>query len=535
LAQVLNAMGRAVKRERIFGAGGRGMIGGWKICAVVAAEDAAAMWRQFERALAATTTIELRLDWLANDREIERFLVRLAASSGRRGRTRGRATLIATCRQRAAGGRYRGTIAKQLIHLSEAFRAGCEWYDLEIESASRCPAELLDVLLGEGRQISSAHFFQRAPKDLKRVVASLSSVKPDVIKIAAQCESLTEARRVLAIARGRRDAIAVPMGDVALPMRVLALREGGAFVYAPVENATAPGQVSLSDMVNLYRADRISRRTRVYGVIGNPIGHSLSPRLQNTGFRDRGIDAVYLPFLVRDLKDFCNSIAALRMKGFSVTLPHKEAILRYLDDCDELAASIGAVNTVSVRANGKLVGHNTDYVGVLRALERRMSLRGSRVLIFGAGGVARAVAFALSRAGASVGICARRPARAVALAKAAGGESVARKYLRTEFFDAIVNATPVGMYPAIGRSPLEPHELNCRLVFDTIYRPRVTKLMQLAARRGIETVSGVEMFVGQGIAQWEIWTGQRAPEKAMRTAVVAALERDEKRLRPRSS
>jgi 3-dehydroquinate dehydratase/shikimate dehydrogenase len=281
-------------------------------------------------------------------------------------------------------------------------------------------------------------------------------------------------------------------------------------------------------MVNLYRADRITRRTRVYGVIGNPIGHSLSPQLQNAGFQARKIDAVYLPFLVRDLKDFCNSTAALGMKGFSVTLPHKEAILRYLDACDELAAFIGAVNTVSVRGSGKLFGYNTDYVGVLRALERRMPLRGSRVLILGAGGVARAVAFALSRAGASVGICARRPARAVALARVAGGEGIARKHLRTEFFDAIVNATPVGMYPAAGQSPLEARELNCRLLFDTIYRPRATKLMQLAARRGIETVSGVEMFVAQGTAQWEIWTGQRAPEKVMRAAVVAALKREEK-------
>jgi 3-dehydroquinate dehydratase/shikimate dehydrogenase len=183
------------------------------------------------------------------------------------------------------------------------------------------------------------------------------------------------------------------------------LREGNALVYAPVENETAPGQVSLEEMKNLYRANRISRRTHVYGVIGNPIGHSLSPQLQNAGFEARRIDAVYLPFLVRDLKDFCNSILPLRMKGFSVTLPHKETILRYLDECDELAASIGAVNTVTVRPNGKLIGYNTDYVGVLRALERRMPLRGSRVLIFGAGGVARAVALALSRAGASVWNC----------------------------------------------------------------------------------------------------------------------------------
>jgi 3-dehydroquinate dehydratase/shikimate dehydrogenase len=505
------------------------MIGGSKICAVVAGESAAAMWRQLNRALAETRMIELRLDWLANDGEIDRFLARLA-SNGRGGAVRsGGVTLIATCRRREAGGRYRGTIAKQLVHLGAALRAGCEWYDLEIESASRCPSELLDVLLGEGQQICSAHFFQRAPKDLKRVVASLSSVRPDAIKIAAQCESLSEARRVMAIARGRRDVIAVAMGDVALPMRVLGLRERRNFVYAPVENATAPGQVTLGDMVNLYRADRITRRTRVYGVIGNPISHSLSPQLQNAGFEARGIDAVYLPFLVRDLKDFCDSIAPLRIKGFSVTLPHKEEILRYLDDCDELAASIGAVNTVSVRANGNLFGYNTDYVGVLRALERRMPLRGGRVLIFGAGGVARAVAFALSRAGASVGICARRAARATALARAAGGEAIARKHLKSEFFDAIINATPAGMYPAIEHSPLEADELNCRLVFDTIYRPRVTKLMQLAAHRGIETVSGVEMFVAQGTAQWEIWTGRRAPEKAMRAAVLAALEREEKR------
>ena len=504
------------------------MIGESKICAVVAAESAAAMWRQLNRALAVTRTIELRLDWLANDGEIDRFLARLAANI-RGGAVRGAgATFIATCRRREAEGRYRGTIAKQLVHLGAAIRAGCEWYDLEIESTSRCPGELLDVLLGEGQQICSAHFFHRPPKDFKRVVATLSSVRPDAIKIAAQSESLSEARRVMEIARGRRDAIAVPMGDVALPMRVLALREGRNFVYAPVENATAPGQVSLNEMVNLYRAERINRRTRVYGVIGNPVGHSLSPQLQNAGFRARGIDAVYLPFLARDLKDFRDSIAPLRMKGFSVTLPHKEAILRYLDDCDELAASIGAVNTVLVRANGKLFGYNTDYVGVLRALERRMPLRGSRVLIFGAGGVARAVAFALSRAGASVGICARRAARAAALARAAGGEAIARRHLKSEFFDAIINATPVGMYPAVGLSPLEASELNCRLLFDTIYRPRVTRLMQLAAHRGIETVSGVDMFVAQGTAQWEIWTGQRAPEKAMRAAVLAALEREEK-------
>jgi len=187
------------------------------------------------------------------------------------------------------------------------------------------------------------------------------------------------------------------------------------------------------------------------------------------------------------------------------------------------------VNTVVVRRGGKLYGYNTDYVGVLQTLERRIRLRGSRVLILGAGGAARTVAFALAQAGAAVCVWARRPEKAESLARAVGGEAIARERLRKEFFDAIVNATPVGMHPAVNASPIEARELNCKLVFDTIYRPRKTKLLQLAAKRGIETVSGVEMFVAQGAAQWEIRTGERAPVAVMKRAVITALESEEKK------
>jgi len=280
-------------------------------------------------------------------------------------------------------------------------------------------------------------------------------------------------------------------------------------------------------MKGIYRADRIDAKTKIYGVIGNPIGHSLSPQMQNAGFRAARMNAIYLPFFVEDLRDFAKAIQPLGIAGFSITIPHKETILKYLNECDPLAAAIGAVNTVEVRRNGKLYGYNTDYVGVLRTLESRIPLQNSRVLILGAGGVARAVAFALSRAGARVAIAARRPEQAEALAKASGGEAIAWSALRHEFFDAIVNATPVGMYPHVNQSPLAAGELNCRLVFDTIYRPLTTKLMKLAASRGIECVSGAEMFVAQGTAQFEIWTGKRAPEAAMRAAAMKALEQEE--------
>jgi 3-dehydroquinate dehydratase / shikimate dehydrogenase len=499
-----------------------------RVCAVVAAPDARSTRRQLVRALRQTRTVELRLDWLSDDREIARFLRQLAAN-------RSRATLIATCRRRQDGGRYSGTIAKQLVHLSEAIKAGCAWYDLEIETVRKCPSELLDVLLGDGRRLTSAHFFQRMPANLGRVAHELRQGRSDAIKIAAHCDSLKDARNLLAFARTQRKVVAIPMGDVALPARLLALRDKAGFAYAPVENATALGQTSLEDAKEIYRVDRMDARTRVYGVIGDPIGHSLSPVMQNAGFAARRMNAIYLPFLVRDLRDFLDAIGPLGIRGFSVTLPHKERLLGHLDGCDPLAARIGAVNTVVVRGGGKLYGYNTDYVGVLRALEKRLPLQGSRVLIVGAGGAARAVAFALAQAGAAVWVCARRHERAKSLARSVGGEAVARTRLRHEFFDAIVNATPVGMHPSVAESPLEARELNCRLVFDTIYRPRQTKLLRLAAGRGIETISGVEMFVAQGAAQWEIWTGERAPAEAMRRAVARALTHTEKANRSRQT
>jgi shikimate dehydrogenase len=199
-----------------------------------------------------------------------------------------------------------------------------------------------------------------------------------------------------------------------------------------------------------------------------------------------------------------------------------------LQDCDALSAEIGSVNTVVVRRDGSLYGCNTDYVGVLRALEKKLTLPKSRILILGAGGSARAAAFALTRAGATVAICARRNVAARELARAASAEAIPRRALKTESFDAILNATPVGMHPNTVISPLEPGELHCRIVMDLIYRPESTQLLKLAARQRIATVSGVEMFLAQGVAQWELWMKRRAPEKAMRQAVLTALRAEER-------
>jgi 3-dehydroquinate dehydratase / shikimate dehydrogenase len=502
---------------------------GSPVCGVVAARTARDAWHQLRRALSDTDIVELRLDWLASPVEAHRLLALL-----RKNRLPLRTTLIATSRRRQAGGRFSGALSAQLSLLHAAIDAGCAWVDLEIETVAAIPPFTLDLFTSRAQRILSYHDFRGipAPRRLSRVMRRMNQIREasgfDVLKVAVHCDSLAESLRLFALARQYPNVIAIPMGDVGTPARVLASRLGGSFSYAPVDQATAPGQIPLDELRGLYRGGDVTRRTRVYGVIGNPIAHSLSPVLHNAAFRVRKIDAIYLPFRVIDLNDFLQAVVPLGVAGFSVTLPHKERILRHLDDCDPLAAAIGAVNTVVVRGGGKLFGYNTDYVGVLRAIERRMSIAGSRVLILGAGGAARAVAFALAKGGASVSICARRNERANQLARDIGGEAIPRAALRREFFDAIVNATPVGMHPNTHESPLSARQLNCRIVFDAIYRPRRTRLLHLAAAKGIETISGVEMFLAQGIAQWEIWTGTRAPEAVMRRAVLAAVQRDER-------
>jgi len=498
----------------LFGTGLR------RICAVVAASTAREMSKLVRLALKQTGTVELRLDWLSGDSERARFLDWLGRSRPRN------ATFLATCRRREAGGKFAGGVDRELYWLIQAREAGCQWCDLEVETLRKLPGQSVREYPVPPRVLLSVHDFERTP-DLPRSVNPPAHGAVDAVKIAAEARSIRDSVRLLRLARNSRNFVAVPMGEAGLPARILALRQGSALAYAPVAAATAPGQVSLDEMKRLYRAHALTQRTRVYGVIGDPIAHSLSPLLHNTGFIARRVDAVYLPFLVRRLPDFLAAVPEFGIRGFSVTIPHKQAILKHLKECEPLAAEIGAVNTVVVRSDGSLYGCNTDYVGLLRALEKKLQIKGSRALIFGAGGSARAAAFALARAGAIVAICTRRDKAAKELARAVGGEVIPRRALRTQSFDAILNATPVGMHPHGGISPLAPGELHCRIVMDLIYRPQKTQLLKLAAQKGTATVSGVEMFLAQAFAQWKVWTHTPPPEAPMRQAVLAALRAEE--------
>jgi len=501
----------------VFGEGIR------RLCGVVAAKTAKEMAALVRLGARETPTLELRLDWLKSDAERHKFLKWLAKQPHKKGKQ-----WIATCRRRVGGGEFAGDAGQELFWLMQAREAGCEWCDVEVETLRELPGRSVQEYPLPERVLLSYHDFQKMPR-LARKVTVPRGAGVDAVKIAGMARTIGDSVRLLRAIRGTRNVVAIPMGEVGLPARILALREGNGLAYGPVGAATAPGQVSVRELKTLYRAAEINKKTRVFGVIGAPVGHSLSPLLHNTGYAAAGQDAMYLPFLVERLGDFLKSASELGVEGFSVTIPHKKAILRHLDDCEPLAAKIGAVNTVTIRKNGSLYGSNTDYLGILRALEPKMKLRGSRVVILGAGGAARAAAFAIAEAGGEVLVCARKPAAAAGLARAVGGSVIARAALKKTRVDAIINCTPVGMHPHANVSPLEVSELNCSLVMDLIYRPLQTKLLRTAASRGIRTVSGADMFVAQGVAQWELWMGRRAPVAAMRHAVLSALKSEASR------
>jgi 3-dehydroquinate dehydratase/shikimate dehydrogenase len=278
-------------------------------------------------------------------------------------------------------------------------------------------------------------------------------------------------------------------------------------------------------MRDLYRIEQLDQATRIFGVAGNPIAHSLSPLMHNTAFRRENVNAVILPLKVKALDDLLALTRELPLSGVAITMPLKQEVLPFLANMDPLTARIGACNTLRTGAVGKLYGFNTDVAGVVRPLEKRMSIKGSRIAVLGAGGAARAAVFGLVEQGAEVFIVNRTHEKAVALAKKAKAKSLKHELLAKNHFDALINTTPCGMAGSKQALPIKENELDAGLVFDMVYNPLETPLLKLTRERGIPVINGLEMFVQQGARQFEIWTGKPAPEAEMLRVVELALSR----------
>ncbi|MFA5110310.1 MAG: shikimate dehydrogenase [Desulfobaccales bacterium] len=267
----------------------------------------------------------------------------------------------------------------------------------------------------------------------------------------------------------------------------------------------------------------IDGHTKIFGILGRPVTHSLSPAMHNAAFRHLGINAVYVAFPVTDLPQAVAGLRGLGIGGVSVTIPFKEEIMPLLDEIDPQAAKIGAVNTV-VNREGRLTGYNTDWLGAMTALTAKNSLSGQHVLILGAGGASRAIAFGIINAGGRVSLTDVDQARAAALAKDVGAEAIAQDGLSGCAAAILVNASPVGMTPNVDGIPLSPDLLGrFRLVMDIVYQPLETRLLREAKHRGAATIDGLRMLIHQATAQFKLWTGQEAPAEVMAEAAYGAL------------
>ena len=267
----------------------------------------------------------------------------------------------------------------------------------------------------------------------------------------------------------------------------------------------------------------IDSHTPLFGIVGYPLGHTLSPVMHNAAFSASGINAVYLAFETHDIKGCLMGMKALGIRGLSVTIPYKSAVMPFLDEVRGVAQGIGAVNTI-VNEDGRLIGYNTDGVGVLKALESVVPHNRKTCLILGAGGAARAIAYVLKEMDMDVTIVNRSPQSGKDLADSLGCSYASLENLGEKDADLLIHATPVGMYPHATQC-LVPESILKRemIVMDTVYNPPQTRLLELAKSRGCRTVGGLAMLIHQGAEQFRLWTGKNPPIKVMENAVTGNL------------
>ena len=454
--------------------------------------------------------VELRLDYINGQINLKRLL------TDRPG------PVIVTIRRPQDGGKYSGTEQERQVLLRTAIADGVDYVDLEEDVAAAIPR------YGKTKRIVSLHDFRKTPDDLEAIHARLSKLDPDIIKISTLANQPRDNVRMLRLVKQSKiPTVGICMGDIGTPSRLLTGKCGSPFSYATFhhERTLAPGQLSYQQMKDIYDYDRITAETEVYGVIGDPIAQSFSPLLHNAAFRELKLNKVYIPFRIprEDLNNFLDDVSELGIKGLSVTIPHKEAVLKRVTKIDGAVRGITAANTLVFEEDG-VAGYNTDYRGAMDCLTDALTnergdadLTSKVALVLGAGGAAKAIAFGLQRRGAEVVISSRTRDRADKLAAALNCKAVDWGTRHNFWVDLLVNCTPVGMHPNVDESPYDKHYLKPSMaVFDTVYNPESTLLVKDARARSCIVITGVDRFIRQAALQFKLFTGHDAPTELMR-------------------
>ena len=388
------------------------------------------------------------------------------------------------------------------------------------------------------RVICSHHDFAGVPADFEQLYESMAATPARILKFAVQANDAIDCLAMLRLLdraqREGREMIAIAMGQAGIATRILGPSRGSFLTYGSLgyESATAPGQLTARELRDLYRIDHIDRDTEIMGLVGTPVGHSISPRIHNAAFAAAEVNAVFLPFEVREVGSFMRRMVRKstreidwNIRGLSVTAPHKSAVMNSLDWVEPAAKEIGAVNTILVQDH-QLHGYNTDAAGFISPLHDRCpSLKGARCAVIGAGGAARAALWGLQNQKAHAALFVRDPVKANRVAAEFGIECYPIAEASFDGFDIVVNATPLGTLGTRENETVATAEqlLGVRLAYDLVYNPLETRFQREARMAGCQTIGGVHMLIAQAVDQFKLWTGKQPDLAVMRAAALKAL------------
>jgi 3-dehydroquinate dehydratase/shikimate dehydrogenase len=495
-----------------------------KICVPLGASRLDELRSLAKRASGVADIIELRLDYLAVE-ELEKLSSRLPALIQSLS-----LPVILTFRAEEQGGKSKANLEERLSFWRWARHSPAAFFDFELDLALALKD---DSNIDWKRVICSHHDFDKTPDCLEKIYETIATTPARIIKIATQANDITDCIAIFRLLerakKEGRDLIALAMGESGKITRIIGPMRGSFLTYGAIdeESGTAPGQISATDLRELYRINRIGPQTKIIGIVGQPVSHSLSPRIHNAAFEARGVDAVYLPLDAKDVSAFLRRMVHAKTKeldwnlrGLSVTAPHKRAALDHLDWIDETAKEIGAVNTIVVEGE-RLLGYNTDALGFIEPLKNVYgSLRDARCALIGAGGAARAALYALKTEGARVTVFARYVEKAQNLAEEFESSCVQLVGASFAEFDIVINTTPLGTVGEFeNETPATAEQLQgSRLVYDLVYNPSITLFMSEAQKVSVPTIGGLQMLVAQAMEQFKLWTNLDVPADVMMKA-----------------
>ena len=477
--------------------------------------------------LSGADVIELRLDFWPDKAQLADKVIEIVSTAREYDMK-----VIATCRASWEGGYYDGPDDARIEILRKAAAARADFVDIELKSVENYLPEF-----APSKVIISHHNFDEKPLDLPDIVNTIQSISSEAIpKIAFKANSILDSFAALDLMRDNPGIIAIAMGYEGIITRLLAKKLNALLTFATLgkEESTADGQVTIKEMIDRYRIKESDDNTRLYGIIGAPVCHSRGPIIHNRAFEEAGFNGMYMPILVHpdefdSFMDECINRPWLLFSGFSVTLPHKQNALRYLEIkegfIDPPAEKIGAINTIIITDDMELRGYNTDYHGALKAIVDALSKTGDSLTdmptaVIGAGGVSRAIVSALVDNKADVTIYNRTVEKAQTLAELFGCKFASSDEIDSTSAKLIINCTSLGMEPNIESCPVSKGTIQKDMaIFDTVYAPLETKLLKYTIEAGAMPISGLDMFINQAVKQFEMFTGKSAPIETMSNSV----------------